>query len=708
MDDECRESGNLVSLPEFFGTLFRPDDGYIELRALPCTHTEFVTLRDLNGMETFLRRHEQCCNIYFGVASRRAPGNGALSGCYQLSALWVDMDFKTIAEGDAWARLLRFPPSLGIVVNSGAGLHAYWLLREPVDVRAAAFRIKSILRRLAHHLGGDLRSAEPAHILRVPGTLNYKYTPPRQVYIEISAFEWRSSLEEIEALLSEEPPVSGGERSFTVPEPIYEGSRNETLYRLGRSLHAKGLSQPVIATTVRTVNAAQCEPPLPEDEVTHIAEHASTQADRPDFVEPSNGGTAVTITETVAPPHVDETWPQLPEEALHGLPGDIVKAVDPYTEADPVAVLAHVLAAFGNLVGPGPHFRVEHTTHPLRINFVLVGPTAKARKGTSWSTPRYMFGQVDPTWVDTSVTSGLSSGEGLIYAVRDLVEDNKGKIVDPGVEDKRLFVIEEEFSQPLKVMRREGNILSPTIRQTWDTGNLHPLTKNNPTRATGAHISIMGHITQEELLRHLSETEQANGFANRFIWLQVRRSKTISNPTGVPEYLLHPLALRLCEAHDFAREVGLIVRYRLAESLWAEVYPALSEGKPGLLGAILARAEAHVMRLACTYALLDCSAGVMPAHLKAALALWDYAEASAQRIFGDRLGNPVADRILAGLRLKRELDETEVHGLFGRHKSAGEVSQALDLLQRLRLAVPEMQQTGGRPRIVWRGANYAK
>ena len=110
------------------------------------------------------------------------------------------------------------------------------------------------------------------------------------------------------------------------------------------------------------------------------------------------------------------------------------------------------------------------------------------------------------------------------------------------------------------------------------------------------------------------------------------------------------------------------------------------------------------MRLACIYALLDCSAVVRPDHLKAALGLWDYAETSTRRIFGDRLGNPVADRILAALRAAEQLSETEIHDLFGRHKPGWEIDQGLELLLRLGLAVPVVLTTGGRPRTVWRGA----
>ncbi len=396
---------------------------------------------------------------------------------------------------------------------------------------------------------------------------------------------------------------------------------------------------------------------------------------------------------------LNDAWPELPEEALTGLAGDIVKAIDPYTEADPVGVLAHVHSGFGNLIGPVPHFRVERDRHSLRINPVLVGQTSKGRKGQSWSTPRYMLSEVDPTWKDC-ITSGLSSGEGLIYAVRDPGQD------DLGASDKRLLVVEQEFAQALKMMRRDGNILSVTIRDAWDHGNLHPLTKTNRIAATGAHIRIVGHITRQELLRHLNETEQANGFAKRFIWLLVRRSKVIPEPTGVPEEVLTPLIGRLHEAVTFTKGVGEIQRDNTAREIWAEVYPDLSEGVPGLLGAILGRAEAQVMRLACNYALFDCSSKVTPRHLKAALALWDYSEASARSIFGDRTGNPVADRILTALRERGQISETEIRDLLSRHRSA-EIDQALELLAQYGLAIPEVLRTGGRPVTLWRVATKA-
>lgn len=409
-------------------------------------------------------------------------------------------------------------------------------------------------------------------------------------------------------------------------------------------------------------------------------------------------------------------WPSLAEEALHGLAGDIVRTIDPFTEADPVATLLNTLVAFGNCINSAPHARVQHDTHPARLFAVLVGETSKGRKGTGWSTPRYLFALCDPDWVKTRVKSGLSSGEGLIYNVRDAVYKQepvkeKSRVVDyqtvctdPGEDDKRLLIIEPEFASTLTVMNREGNILSAVIRQAWDTGNLSPLTRNNPIAATNAHVSIVGHITKDELLARLDDTSKANGFANRFLWALVKRSKELPDGEAVPGELLLPLAERLQHAIAFARTISELKRDEEARGLWHAVYHDLSEGKPGLLGAVLSRAEAQVLRLSIVYALLDMSAVVRVEHLQAALAVWEYCERSAVLIFGKRLGDPTADRILEALRNAGPagMTDNDIYEFFARNKSTGERARALNLLAQLGLAMSTQEETGGRPRTVWR------
>ncbi len=402
-------------------------------------------------------------------------------------------------------------------------------------------------------------------------------------------------------------------------------------------------------------------------------------------------------------------WPELDPAALHGLLGDVVRTFEPHTEADPVAVLVNLLAAYGNVMGRGAFARVGTTEHHLKLFVGLVGETAKGRKGESWGPVKALAEAVDPGWAAGRVMGGLSSGEGLIYHVRDEVRgERKGEevILDPGEPDKRLLAMEGELASLLKVMTREGNTLSPTIRQAWDGDRLRTMTKNSPTRSTGAHISIIGHITKAELLRHLGDTEAANGFANRFLWLMVRRSKVLPFGGDVPKDDLKDLSRRLDSAVRFARKPRPVRWGASAREPWAEVYGPLSEGKPGLFGAVVGRAEAQTLRLATLYAVMDESETIEYEHLAAALALWGYAEESACYIFGDATGDPVADDILEALRASegRGLSRTDIRDLFGRHKSADRINGALGELLKLGRVRKEDVPTGGRPSERWYAA----
>jgi hypothetical protein len=215
-----------------------------------------------------------------------------------------------------------------------------------------------------------------------------------------------------------------------------------------------------------------------------------------------------------APLPQSQPWPvPLTRAAYHGLAGEIVDAIAPETEADPAALLLTLLAAVGNIVGTGPHWRVSGRPHHLRVWPVLVGATSKGRKGTAWGAIRPVLHIAAPEWLAGCTASGLSSGEGLIWRVRDEIRKTEpvkdGKrvvgyeevIVDSGVSDKRLLVTEEEFAGTIRVMGRDGNSLSAIVRQAWDDGDLRTLTKNAPAQATGAHVTIIGHVTRDELLR---------------------------------------------------------------------------------------------------------------------------------------------------------------------------------------------------------------
>lgn len=403
----------------------------------------------------------------------------------------------------------------------------------------------------------------------------------------------------------------------------------------------------------------------------------------------------------------EKKWPRLPGEALHGLAGRFVKALDPHTEADPVAVLVQFLAAYGNAIGRGPHFRAEADLHYTNLYTVLVGPTSKARKGSSWGRVRDGFVRVDEEWTTTRIQEGLSSGEGLIWQVRDPItqpaEMGATVLVDEGVDDKRLLLVESEYAGVFKVMARQGNTLSPIIRRAWDRGDLEALTKNSPARATNAHISIIGHITTHELRRYLSETEAASGFGNRHLYLCVRRSKCLPDGGQWTAADADAFTEELTEAMEFARMLGHseIERDDEARDIWHAVYPDLSEGKPGMSGALIARAEAQVMRLALLFALLDCACEIEKDHLMAALALWEYAEASVRFVFGNTLGDPTCDALLRALEERGRLTRTQIRDVFGRHNSRDEIDRALGVLRNLGLAEVTQRKTRGRPVEIW-------
>jgi hypothetical protein len=400
-------------------------------------------------------------------------------------------------------------------------------------------------------------------------------------------------------------------------------------------------------------------------------------------------------------------WPVIDEAAYYGIPGDIVRAVLPHTEADPVALLLQTLAMGGNVIGRHPYYQVESDHHRANLFTVLVGDSAKGRKGTSLGRIRSIVKVADETWSGDRIKGGLSSGEGFINEVRDPVQKYNAKeksfeIVDPGVADKRLMIVEPEFAGAISVAERHGNTLSPLIRRAWDGDKLATLTRNSPLSATGAHISIVGHITIDELRARISRTEMGNGFANRFLFALIRRSKELPFGGDLTDSQILHLGEQLKSAIDGAKSVDRMEMTDAARSKWAAVYPELSAAKPGLLGAVIARAEAQTVRVALIYALLDGADKIDLPHLEAALAVWEYCELSAVHIFGGAIGDPVADEILRALQNTADgMTRTAINDLFGRHQSSNRIAAALQLLATKGRARPEMRQTSGRPSEIW-------
>ena len=345
---------------------------------------------------------------------------------------------------------------------------------------------------------------------------------------------------------------------------------------------------------------------------------------------------------------------------------------------------------------------------------VIVGESAKSRKGTSAKPverPFSLNSLISPSVSPARTTSGpFSSGEGLIYAVRDRIRKwdpskQKEVVADPGVEDKRLFVLDEEFAGVLANTRREGNTLSMIIRNAWDSGDFDPLTKHDKISATGAHIGWVSHITLFELRAKLSECEGFNGFANRILWVYSERPKLVPLPEPMPDEKVTELQIALekiiAKWHGKSRELILSEN---ARRVWAkEFYPKLTlDMRRGLLGVVTNRAETQALRLAFLFALLDCSDEIRLKHLKQAIECWKYVDASASYIFGGQPVNPLARKLRDALLKRQRLTKTEIQALFSRHKTKGQIEEAVEELINSGIAKLVEVSTGGRPQKILR------
>jgi hypothetical protein len=379
------------------------------------------------------------------------------------------------------------------------------------------------------------------------------------------------------------------------------------------------------------------------------------------------------------------------DAAFCGLAGDVVRTLEPHTEADPIGLLLTFLSAFGAAVGPGPHSVADGSIHPARLNVVLVGRSARARKGTSWAVIRRVFEHADPAFCSGRVIGGLTSGEGLVAGPADRPEDS----------ERHVLVMEPEFARLLRVSARSAT-LSALIRVAWDGGDLAILTRKQPLRATNASVAFVGHVTAEELRRRLDQTEIANGMANRFLFAFVERSKRLPNGGRLPLDELEALGVRVRDSIEHARQLDTLTRSSEAEVRWSEIYHALDDDVDGVVGSLTARAEAQMLRLSVAYALLDGSSTIEIAHLDAAEAVWQHCEATINRVFGHRQPDWVLPRLLAALKEAGAagLDGSQQRDLFHRHLPGVRLAAARAELHARGIARTIAIDTGGRPRIV--------
>lgn len=393
-------------------------------------------------------------------------------------------------------------------------------------------------------------------------------------------------------------------------------------------------------------------------------------------------------------------WPAPPDDdAWQGVAGEIVAAVSPHTEADPVSLLAQLLVCFGSVAGRNAFWQVNATRHYTNLNAVIVGPSGLGLKGTSWDIVDAILGRIDSNWRENCVHRGLTTGEGMIELVRDPSRTFEGS--DAGVSDKRCLWIETEFSRVIAAGGRDKSILGEVICQAFDSHPLRSASRANPVRCEKPHVSVVAHTTITLIRRVLGESLKNSGFGNRFMWLCARRSRELPFGGDVLKAVPKECSLRLCRAITHASTPALgkkpIGMTKPAEELYVSIYGALTAPRTGAAAPLLHRAAPIVRRLALIYALLDLKTEVGVDHLRAGLALWRYCERSAQFLFGD----PEADAGLARAldAIRESMPEGIGKAALNRdlRLPAQETDRVLARLAEEGLVEARELKTGGRP-----------
>lgn len=391
--------------------------------------------------------------------------------------------------------------------------------------------------------------------------------------------------------------------------------------------------------------------------------------------------------------------PPMPStECLYGLVGDIAKAGSANSEANPHAIALNAIVYIGCALGRSAYLMVGDTQHHPRIFGLHVGGSGRGRKGDALALCRLLqkaVSRLSERAAPGIHYGGLSSAEGLVHLIHDGYMDGKNEVLP--IFDKRLWVVESEFSNLLQQTKREGNTLSAAVRNLYDGAGIRPATKSNRIGVDEPHVCISAGITPSELRSALSARELNNGFANRLLMIWAERTRSIAFPQPTPPDLVDALALRIIDAVEFVQRSRTdstgpneMFLTQSAKELYLELYTheLCAQHSNGLIAALLERRAPTVLRLAMIFALTDLTEGITDRHIHAAAAWTRHWAASVSYIFAsagaeDRSieTSTTAEKILTFLKIRESATRTQLSiDCFGGHLNKLKIDHALEFL----------------------------
>jgi hypothetical protein len=731
-------------LRHFLDAVLEPDELY-EIRSVPFAKpgSHWAKPAGIPALVPMLMAWNRMkSNPYFSVNPRAHVG--AKTGADSLPGSLIVADFDSglpLVEVKSRLTAAGLPEPTAIVCTSPEHWHCYWRL----DARLPDLEtFKRHQQGLADVLGSCPNVSSFQQVMRLPGPFcNVKADRPDHPRVKIVACDpnriypatlfpladpapaYEAVPLEHLAIVIEKGSMADKTRAlverFEVSE---EKGRRATIYEAARDMHGRGWD---LADAEKVLVAVAGKLGLEPSDVEDVRRQV-----RNAFKTPATPGFAAAETaeidfSAIAPAGDDDDdynaeleaiplpvpppLPPRPALALaHGVVGDFMQRVELETEAHPVALATQFLVAFGNVIGRGPHALVGRTRHGLNLFTAVVGNTGIGRKGTSLDIVRDCIQPADSYWAERCHSPNLTSGEGVVDALRDKVVKNvpvKGGgpdefesiVVDPGVEDKRLLIVCSELVSAFKASNREGSILSQTLREAWDGKTLRTLAKNAARCATDPHLSIIGHATRFELTRVAKESDVHGGTFNRFLLCLSDRVRLLPHGGDLDD--LGTVPARITDAVDFARTVGRMTRTPEADRLWEELYGELTGARGSeIVAAVLSRGEAQVLRLGMLFALAAKRCQVTADDLAAAIDLWRYCRASAESIFAG-VHDQLFHRVLDAITTSPGITRTRLHERLGWKLGSSQLVETLGRVQAAGMARPEKMQTAGRPVERW-------
>lgn len=629
-----------------------------------------------------------------------------------------------------------------VVADSGNGVHLYYALdlENTEEVSAA---VNGVLRVLdCHFTDGavkiDQSVGNPSRISKLPGTVARKGTstedrPHRtSKLLFVPEYPEAVSLLHLQAVAGsvEEPTPSP---SPPVPDPIPGDQGDpfnipELLARHGiKYNHQPGYQTAQGPADLYQLNAcpwaaAHTSGPggaavmqFPSGAVSFTCRHEHCQNRRwEDFRQHLGIGTGPSVDDLQFPPkpeddmpdlRLDLPRPELAQAAYHGTLGEIAQLAGEHSEADPAAVLMQALTGFGVVAGRSAYFTVAGGTHHYpKLFLAICGRTSKARKGLSLDIAVRFLAEADDAFHGL-MRGGLTTGEGLISSVRDPAYglDKKGNpvLTCAGVEDKRGLFVESEMAVIFERLRREGNTLSQVLRDAWDDKTLAVATRKDPMTATDSHLSLIAHITGEELRETLRPSDINNGLANRFIWCFADRWQLLPRGGDLPAKYVTPLVEDLRAAVAYAQTPQEIGMSESAWQLWDGLYHELdAEQEDLIMEGLSSRAAPQIRRMALLFALADRQGQVHEPHLQAARACFEYSRATLQHVYVSGIDSEEARAVLAQILARLKVGpatRTDLYNLFQRHVPSPKIRSVLTAAELKGLVICTRDETGGRP-----------